>query len=118
MSAIQEYNKAVTSLIREFSKKYYWNSDMDWHVIWEDLRMAPDVIEISDMFWNIGNMYEALLHKIPRKKLFDWYDYCLTCDRTDWINLIHYYMGAKNYSEKDKKKDIKDIANKLESLQK
>ena len=69
------------------------------------------------MFWSIDNIFEALLHNIPKDVLFAWYDYSYdkhignkVKEKPDTIvNLTSFALGAIEYTDEEKAKDRANV---------
>jgi len=114
MTSIKKYDLAFREIVEEFVETYFTYSD--WHcsnyyIIWEGSRLAPNVVEISDYFWNIDQMYEAISNKVSKDALFEWYDYALDKAQLKQpaMNLPAYYLWEKKYTDKEKKEAQKNI---------
>jgi hypothetical protein len=59
------------------------------------------------MYWNVDQIYEALLNDIPKDKLFEWYWYALNKHELNEqpTNLVSYAIGVKPYTEEGRLAD-------------
>lgn len=99
--ALEQYTRSIKTLVEEFVSIYYpW---ADYFIIGEWSRLAPNVIGIADDFWNVDQMYEALLNDIPKDKLFEWYDYQLDqhLKNKEVINLTTYCCWMIIYTKEE-----------------
>jgi len=71
------------------------------------------------MYWNIDQIYEALLHDIPKEKMFEWYRYSLNKMELNETkhNLVSYCKGSKVYTEEEQKEDEERIKEAFRLLQ-
>ncbi len=81
MKVLEKYYKSFDKLAKKFVKKYHSYEDWsvpDYYIIGGWKTMWPDTVQVNDdWFWNIEDMYTALLNNIPEDKLFEWYNYSL-----------------------------------------
>ena len=118
MLIIEVYDKVVKELVKAFIKKYY-NDDpleVDYFIIWEWGRLAPDTVWIGDQFRSISEMYEAIKNDISEEKLFNWYDYSLNkhqLNSNGWnetiVNLTSFALWAIEYTKEEEEEDDKRI---------
>jgi len=118
-SFIENYIKSTEDIVKEFIKTYYTDEDgyiADYYLIWWRDRLHPWPLEVNDSYWWIDNVYEALLHNIPKDILFEWYDYQEAKhtiknkgDDVICINLTTRYLWEKVYTEEEKAKDQKRL---------
>lgn len=108
--AIEQYNRSINLMIEEFIKIYYTDEEgypSEWYIIGEWWRLAPDTIEVEEMYWNADNIYEALKNEIDKEKLFERYWYALNKYelKETPINLVNYALGVKPYTEEERLAD-------------
>jgi len=116
---IENYIKSTEDIVKEFIKTYYTDEDgyiADYYLIWWRDRLHPWPLEVNDSYWWIDNVYEALLHNIPKDILFERYDYqeAKHTIKNNWddvicINLTTRYLWEKVYTEEEKAKDQKRL---------
>lgn len=121
MKEIDNYNKAFIELVEKFVKTYYTDDEWyeeEYHIIWGMDRLAPYTVWIWDEFWDVGNIWEALHHKIPESRLLEWY---YDVNMAEWenyreINLVSFHLWAKKYSKSEIAKSEKDVKKAKENL--
>ena len=119
---IEQYNRAIANLIHDFIEIYYRDEDdyqSEWYIIGEWWRLAPETIEVDDMYWNTDKIYEALLNDIPKDKLFEWYWYTQNKHELNETptNLVSYALWVNPYTEEERLEDEKKIAEAFRLLQ-
>lgn len=119
MKAIDSYVQATEKLVKKFIKTYYTYEEWytaDYYLIWWRNRLHAGPLEVNDRFWWLDSIYEALLHKIPTDKLFEWYDYQEAKhtrknkgDDVVCTNLTTRYLWDRVYTQEEKDEDNKRL---------
>jgi len=101
---ISEYVAKADQLARQFYDIYF--NDEDDHIYWDEwyfigLEHWPWVVEISDYYFNIDDIFVALNLHASSDDLLKWYDYSLThhTENKKWnpINLYSWLKWSRNY---------------------
>jgi len=90
---IDNYEKSIIKLIEKFVDKYFTYDDWsqsDYHIIWRDMW----IIEISDYYFNISDIYIAIKYNIESEILFKRYDD--TMEKETKFNLYSYKLCNGN----------------------
>jgi len=116
MKVLDNYYKAFEKVVKKFTKTYHSYEDgsiPDYYIIGSWKTMWPDTVQINDdWFWNIEDMYTALLNNIPEDKLFEWYDYSLEMATLgkEYDILYQYVYWSPKYSIEEIKKIEEDVS--------
>ena len=104
MKAINNYNKAIKDLVKQFYLrvcKEEWiekeEIDFDYDVEimnYEWIHSWP--VYFWDFYFWIDDIATAELHQIPFKTFEEYYRLYLDNDWKPWINLINYWRKSKN----------------------
>ena len=99
---IEEW-KSLTKLITENWIRKYFEIDkneeitIDW--------MSNDVggvFEFVDYYFDFNNVLDCQKHKITKKELFKWYDFCLSNPKIK-LSLAKYILSPKERKEQEQK---------------
>ena len=91
MLAVEIYRKASEKLVEAFLRKQGYED-------YEFTDEACQIVEISDMYLNIDDIFFDLQNNAPEGLIFEWYDKSLEDhDKTGKlrINYRSYYMGLR-----------------------
>lgn len=129
MKVIENYLKAMEGMVDVFCNTYYKDDEghiTDYYMIGVDWdRLHPWPVEIHDRYWSMDNIYEALLNKIPKDKLFEWYDYSYAkhfIKKEDpkynepIINLTTFCLWDRVYTKEEREEDERKIEETWYSL--
>ena len=123
---LKKYIKINEKLVKKFVNTYFSDEDgyeADYYIIgwWDRMHWWP--VEIADTYWNIDDMYTALLHNIPEKILMNWYWYSynkasLNKNWEDNIikNLYSFYKSWDIYTNEEEKEDDKKVNKAFKEL--
>lgn len=115
MKTLTKYIKATEKMVHKFIKKYYTYEDdslADYYLIWWRDRLHAWPLEVCDRYWSLEDIYQALLHNVPKDVLFEWYDYSYAqhTKKQKWDDVVCYnlasrYLWDRVYTEVEKKAD-------------
>lgn len=120
---INQYNKLIEEIVKEFAKRYYKEiydeeverSDYDiMNYVW--ISWGP--VELNDMYLDINDILIAELYQIPCEIYKNYYYESLDAWmewKTLWINLYNYFRKKTN-PELYKKQETESIKQSLENL--
>ena len=94
------YYEACNLLARTFAKQYFCNKNIDLDDLdyWWISSEIGGVICISDYYWDIDTIAEALKVGVNTKTLFDYYDW-MTDDNKIENKSLHYYLNLKKLNQ-------------------
>lgn len=90
---LENWIAATNELAIAFIERYYVSDcpieDIDWYWVAQDI---GGCLNVNDEFWDMNDIVNAFKYNAPKKKLFEWYYYCL-----DMAEKNESPINLKNY---------------------
>lgn len=119
MTLNDRYDLIFQELVTAFDERYFdW--EKDYYIIGSWGRLAPNVVGWQERYhFNIDQIYEALKHGLPKKKILDRHDYCVDelMEKRSPTSLVNYCLGMEEYTKEQKKEAKRNIAQSKKLLQ-